>query len=377
MRVGPRFRGLLQRGLPHVTKRSPSFLSLVAVSALAVMSTYACADDKKELGGIVKDPDGGRIEPGDDGGTGGRPGAGASRIGRTCLRDVDCGGQGLTCLLPSSDALGGGGPAGGYCVADCSDDPEACSKLDANSVCVRFSSDAGSTGGPSYCLEACTVGQTAAAASKCHQREDVACDDTGGSVPGDGFCRPTCRGDFDCGTRKCDLGSGFCVDAADITGTLPIGAPCDPSPPEECAGACFALTDKGADGPGMCAALCTLGTFGCGLDPNSTDLPNAACLFGLTDADPGVGDLGLCGKLCDCDADCPAEGRACRPWTDPADAEASGFKGYCGGKVDANGDPTVHIACESDGGAPDSGPPVITQPDSGGVPPAPTDAGPG
>jgi hypothetical protein len=350
-----------------VTKRSPAFLSLIAVSTLVVMSTYACSDTKEPKGGILDDHEGGLIDPGDEGGAGGRPGATASRIGRPCVRDVDCGGQGLTCMTAASSDLGGGGPAGGYCVADCSEDVAICQTLDPNSVCVRFSS--GTVAGPAFCLEGCTVGQTTAVAtSKCHNRLDAACDDTGAPTPGEGFCRPTCRGDFECGTRKCDLGSGFCVDASEITGTLPIGSPCDPSPPEECAGACFALTEDGADGPGMCAALCTLGSPGCGLDPNSTEIPNAACLFVLTDADGGTGDLGLCGRLCDCDDDCTAYQRACRPWGDAASEEQSGFKGYCGGQFDANGAKTEHIACtgRADAGKPDSGTVV---PDSGG--PAP------
>jgi hypothetical protein len=350
-----------------VTTRFPAFFSLVAVSTLVVMSTYACSSDSKKPPGIIEDNEGGLIEPRDDGGTGGRPGATTTRIGRNCVRDVDCGGQGLRCMTPASTDLGGGGPPGGYCVADCSDDPAACRDIDPNSVCVRFSASA-TTAGPAFCVEACTVGQTAAATDKCHGRQDVACDEftveEGEPLTGEGFCRPTCRGDFDCGTRKCDLGSGFCVDASDITGTLPIGSPCDPSPPEECAGACFALTEARADGPGMCAALCSLGSPGCGIDPNSNDLPSAACLFGLTDSEPGLGDLGLCGRLCNDDCDCTAFERVCRPWTDPADEEASGFKGYCGGQFDANRKPSVHLAC-ADAGTPDSGTTTTTTTDAG------------
>jgi len=372
MRVGLKIRGFLQRGLPHVTKRSPRLLSLAAVSALLVLSTYGCSDDK-EPDGIIK-PDGGKIEPNDDGGgSGGRTGVSTSRIGRNCVRDVDCGGQGLTCMLSTSDALGGGGPPGGYCVADCSEDATVCQDVDANSVCVRFSS--GTTGGPAYCLEGCIVGPVPATSTKCHSRQDIACDDTGAPTPGEGFCRPTCRGDADCGTRKCDLGSGFCVDASEITGTLPIGSPCDPKPPEECAGACFPLTQDGEDGPGMCAALCSIGTFGCGNDPNSTDPPVAACLFALTDAPPGAGDLGLCGRLCDCDSDCLGTfQRVCRPFNDAEEEEASGHKGYCGGQFDPDTDePNEHIACASDGGVPDSGttPP---KPDGGSGPAPVSDA---
>lgn len=347
--------------------RSFRFLSLLAVSTLAVMSTYACSDssDDKPGGGLLGD--GGQIGPEDDSGTGGRPGA-TSRIGGKCLRDADCGGQGLVCMTADSSDLGGGGPPGGLCVADCAGEPEACQRLDPNSVCVRFTS---SMTGPAYCLEGCTVGATASASAKCHDRQDMACDDSGGSTPGDGFCRPTCRNDDDCPDRKCDLSSGFCVDASEITGTLPIGSPCDPdADPDPCNGLCLPL-EEGENPPGMCGALCSLGNVGCGIDVNATELPNVACLFAATTADDAdLGDLGLCGRLCNCDDDCPAYQRVCRPWPNPADEEASGFKGYCGGAVDVNGDPTEHIACTGRpdaGGTPDSG--GSGTPDSGGPPP--------
>jgi hypothetical protein len=236
----------------------------------------------------------------------------------------------------SSD-LAGAGPPNGYCAGDCTTDVQACAALDPNSVCVRFGAEAGAA---AFCLEACTVGSTQL---KCHNRPDVACDDTGAPAPGEGFCRPTCRGNIDCGARRCDIGSGFCVDEPLPAGALPIGSPCNPAAAtESCNGACTPLTEN-PSGPGMCGGLCTLGAVGCGAEPKDPK-PPAACLFALTDAEPGRGDLGLCGQLCNCDDECKADQRACRPLP-AADAQALGFLGYCGGAVDVNGTPTEHLAC--------------------------------
>lgn len=272
-------------------------------------------------------------------GTGGGPGAG-NVIGRACARDIDCGGSAV-CLTSTSTTLGGGGPPNGYCAVDCSADVNACAAVDPNAVCVRFATGASA---PAFCLEGCTVGRQVQPPVKCHDRPDVACDDTGAPSPGEGFCRPTCRNDADCGVRRCDLASGFCVSEPLPAGALAIGSPCDPSAAtEQCAGVCLALTEE-TNGPGMCAGLCTLGAVGCGAPSSGGAPPGAACLFPLTEAEPDVGDLGICGKLCNCDDECPAYQRVCRPFS-PADADAAGFLGYCGGAVDANGNPTEHLAC--------------------------------
>jgi hypothetical protein len=277
---------------------------------------------------------GNRSSSGGVSGTGGTGPVAGSPIGRACSRDADCGSPGVRCLTSTSSDLAGAGPPNGYCAGDCTEGIEACAALDPSSVCVRFETGAGTA---AFCLERCRVG---GAQVKCHNRPDVACDDAGGPVPagGEGFCRPTCRGDVDCGVRRCDLGSGFCVDEPLPAGALPIGSPCNPAATtESCNGACFPLTND-PSGPGMCGGLCTLGAVGCGEEPNT------ACLFALSDANPGRGDLGLCGQLCNCDDDCTANQRVCRPF--PADeAQAAGFLGYCGGAVDPSGAATDHLAC--------------------------------
>lgn len=262
-------------------------------------------------------------------------------FGKPCLKDTECGGRGVICLQSTSKALGGGGPPNGMCVADCSSDPSVCTNLDPSATCVAFST------APlvAYCLQRCVIGTPGPGVEKCHQRLDAACAQ-GSKAPGAGFCVPQCRNDADCGTRKCDLGSGFCMDAKDITGTLSIGSPCDAGLSKDpCRGLClpFGANDAGT-GPGMCTGVCQLGSLGCGNDPASPTPPIAACLFGS--ADERTGDAGLCAQLCDCNDACKSEGYACLPFVDAQEAATLGHAGYCGGAVDSTtGKPRESIAC--------------------------------
>jgi hypothetical protein len=284
---------------------------------------------------------------------GGPNGTARTPIGRACLKDSDCGGGGITCLTSASRALLGGGPPNGMCVVDCSADQTIC---DASSICIGF--QATST---AFCMEQCNVGPTQTGDEKCHSRKDMACDDS----PGTGFCRPVCRNDRDCGTRKCDLGTGFCLDAADLTGTLPIGTPCTPGAAvDKCLGSCVPLTSNDAGtGPGMCAGFCTIGGLGCGADATSQSTLAAACLFDGTMAGGDVGDIGLCGQLCDCNDECKAYNRTCRPF--PTAEQASfGRKGYCGGATDpTTGKPSENLPCTT-----------VPKPDAGGLPKPSKDA---
>jgi hypothetical protein len=257
-------------------------------------------------------------------------------VGRACQVDADCGAPGTFCLSSASNALVGGGPAHGLCTSDCSADPTVCAAVDATSICVGLTSAAGTA----YCLETCTVGPVVT--KKCHARPDFACDDSGsGGGNGVGFCRPVCRGNVDCAGRQCDVGIGLCKDG--IPGTLPIGSACDvTATPDPCRGACVPLGQGGA--AGTCTGFCSIGTIGCGKDPASTAPLGAACLFDGTIAGiADVGDVGLCGALCDCDSECASPGRVCAPLEAP-DQAAYGRAGYCGGVTDAQGQPRAHLA---------------------------------
>lgn len=336
----------------------------VAVGSLGSMLlglTQGCGTNEAGPGRLLGDAgDAGGGVLVDDGGGGGVISS-RTPFGKPCLKDGDCGGRGIVCLSSDSKALGGGGPPNGMCVADCSSDPTVCQNLDPSATCVGFSN----TPVVAYCLQRCVIGAVQTGDEKCHSRLDVACFQ-GNDPSGEGFCSPQCRNDKDCGTRKCDLSSGLCMDAKDVTGTLPIGSPCDSGLTKDpCVGFCLPLNPNDAGtGPGMCTGFCPLGSLGCGSDPASTAPPTAACLFAYTSSDEDTGDLGICGALCDCNDDCKTKGRVCRAF--PANQAAGyGRAGYCGGAVDANGKPNDSIACT--GGSGDAG---------AASPPSPVDAGP-
>jgi hypothetical protein len=341
-----------------------------SIGSMLLGLTQGCGTNETSGGRIIGSDAGDAATVLTDDGGGGGGGVISSRtpFGRSCLKDQDCGGRGIICLTSDSRALQGGGPPNGMCVADCSSDPTICGQIDASSVCVGFSSS------PvvAYCLQRCVVGPIPTGDEKCHKRLDTACfqGQTSTGAPGAAFCNPVCRNDKDCGTRKCDLSSGFCMDAKDLPGTLPIGSPCDPAlTPDPCRGFCGPLTaDPGS--PGVCEGLCELGSPGCGTDPNSSAPPAAACLFGPAEAD--LGDLGSCAQLCDCNDDCKVEGLTCRPFPSAQEATALGRPGYCGDKLDTAGKVAASIACT--GGKRDAG--GSSAPDGAGTGPLPADGGP-
>src|SRR5262249_6391646 len=141
---------------------------------------------------------------------------------------------------------------------------------------------------------------------KCHKRHDMACADPRGR--GIGYCKPTCRGDFDCASanRVCDLSDGVCKDKLDAIRTLPAGSKCDPNAnTDRCAGACVGIIsgDASTTDIGFCSGFCKLGDQGCGFDPSSSDPVDSFCLFG-TSMQSDLDDLGFCAQLCDCNDDC-------------------------------------------------------------------------
>src|SRR5260221_7568036 len=177
-------------------------------------------------------------------------------IGKACAKDSDCGGRGLRCLLPSGAEIGGSGIAGGLCTADCSADlsstsmQSACAAFDPSATCLRV------TATTAYCAESCALGPVATGGSKCHGRHDMACVDATGV--GLGYCQPVCRGDADCGGRKCNLAAGVCADATSVTGTDPIGTSCDLHlATTTCKGGCAGLLSVGAAArvSGFCSGL--------------------------------------------------------------------------------------------------------------------------
>jgi hypothetical protein len=123
---------------------------------------------------------------------------------------------------------------------------------------------------------------------------------------------------------------------------LPIGALCDPTLPEAqdpCNG--FCVSTDATQTQGTCAAYCSasLDATGCGWVGTGAP-PEAGCLYATIISRDGAGgislaesDLMLCGQLCDCNAECPADIEYCMD-ENAADPVASiqaiyGRGGYC------------------------------------------------
>lgn len=260
--------------------------------------------------------------------SGGASGVGAAdgapsadgKLGSRCSSDDACA-AGLFCLRSDSEALFGGGPAGGLCTLSCLENKAACTATSTKATCVQF----GAT--QAICLEGCAFGEPGGSVGKCHARSDFACANViDASEPADGLCDddldcgaghrcadgtcfasaqaclPQCGSNEDCSAgRHCDAGSayggpgGLCRDAAP-TG-LSTGAVCQVAG-ETCRGACLPVgTDTGVCGDG-----CVFGADeSCGwMGQGAAD---AACLQ-LMYAGQDRGDAALCTPLCDCDADC-------------------------------------------------------------------------
>lgn len=201
-----------------------------------------------------------------------------------------------------------------------------------------------------YCLSGCSA--TYAGVPKCGGRADVACAFTGSDTPTSrtcdtyadcdatelcdrGYCAvpllacvPTCGGDYACGPgRYCDFSSGLCSDSPPAG--APIGASCIPADDRDCDGFCGTDLDGST---GTCSASCTFNDAhtGCGWD--GTGPADAACLFGtsLSDGPSKPGDVGVCGKLCDCNADCTNPGQYCLDNLALSISDIWHRGGYCG-----------------------------------------------
>jgi len=255
------------------------------------------------------------------GGAGGKAGSGGSagtaartHLGQACVSDGDCVTDGLKCITDTSLA-GQQGPAGGLCTLPC----------ESNGDCLEFAASAYcyTLGAEQYCVEGCPIGD----ALKCHERDNVACTpltnqaectgdaqcgpdgvcDTDSGICVFGGCVPTCLADSDCGSGlSCDFSTGLC--AKNPKEGSAIGAACDPADADDpCAGFCVRVSDT----DGMCSAGCTQNDrlYGCGFD--GTDPATALCAFVSVSAFNSLGDQGLCGSLCDCNADCKISGWGC------------------------------------------------------------------
>lgn len=228
-------------------------------------------------------------------------------LGAVCTGDDECPPTAF-CLTASSDALYGGRPTQGTCVADCTDS-QRCDRY-ANASCVR-------AGDRSLCFEACQLGT--GTADRCHARKQTACEPLTGTS---GYCRPICSSDADCETGHCDPKHGVCVSQG-TAGEPDFGKTCTSTGDAEvasCSGLCV-------DVPQMfevCSHRCVFG--------ESSDCSLLAGIRGgCVVATPGgsIGDVGYCAPLCDADVDCSAFGRSCDLFKEGVLEAAFGKKGAC------------------------------------------------
>jgi hypothetical protein len=163
-----------------------------------------------------------------------------------------------------------------------------------------------------WCMESCTPGMSVSAANKCHGRADQACSFVSQRSY---VCLPSCTSDAECGSRKCEIATGFCT--ATVAAAPAIGTPCDPNATTDvCApGYCqdISLPDSGP-AMGVCTAPCRLGGLeGCGYSRNAIGPSSgvvAACLGNYKGMD-GDGDQGFCWQLCDIASNCLYPAAAC------------------------------------------------------------------
>lgn len=295
------------------------------------------------------------------GGSGGGGGENAG-LGAECESDADCT-SGLTCLQAGSNSLALGGPASGLCSAPCgsSDDPlkndEDCQRIAAGARCVQWDETV------SYCLEGCTLGPEA---DKCHGRlnticyptlrstgepcaSDIDCADDEGCFQLEGenptcfeqpaACFPWCANDADCPSgRFCNARNGLCVDEEPTIKRF--GESCDPDAAvNECSGDCYVDT---------CFELCSLTVYP-SCNSESRTHASAACIIQLLDEASAPGDAGLCGRLCDCSAECPA-GLVCVAFEDSNGAFSFlGRTGAC--LTSGTGNELVECPLGGEGGA--------------------------
>jgi hypothetical protein len=289
---------------------------------------------------------GGKAGKGGSGGTGGGV-TKQTHLGQSCIKDADCGDENLQCIGSTGLSDGTGIPKG-LCTMPCTDGNDCLDKYD-NSFCFEFNKD------DHYCIEGCTTGTLGS--PKCHQRDEIACSligllqrstscdtsadcgsqqlcdsDTGTCGDIVTGCVPLCAGDFDCGDKEyCDFETGMCTKTKP-TG-LPHGAVCTPpkgTAQDPCQGFCDAGTNPNQ---GICESLCVLSQSfaGCGWDGLTPD-PDHVCLFGTILSPPGdaaIGDVGICGALCDCNDQCLREGDVCIDESGGDVEQIWGRRGYC------------------------------------------------
>ncbi|MDB4928293.1 MAG: hypothetical protein JWM10_777, partial [Myxococcaceae bacterium] len=223
--------------------------------------------------------------------------AGPSRAGLTCADDSECGGVlGCDTDIP-----------GGFCSADCANNANQVREREqcggAGSTCLAF----GDTNG--YCTRTCNPTARAGTANAC--REGQVC--TGWAYNHEGFepdavgCDVFCTANSQCGSDPCNLRTGECGEAADMTARAD-GEPCDPTvesgdPPanRQCRGICFQMTD--VETQGQCGSLVNVAVTPRCPDDSAHIAPEVS----HDEAGENADNVGVClFKTCASNADCTA-----------------------------------------------------------------------
>ena len=255
---------------------------------------------------------------------GGGVGGSNTALGRACVSDGECGPD-LFCLMEQGQQWG---PARGLCTTKCPATGAGCQGVAPGAQCVAL--------GPAqefYCVEPCKPGPQGLQQfdpTKCHGRQEIACTEQPG---GNFLCLPNCNGAQDCPSGACNPKLGVCTNAPVAGG--PIGAACGGD--QECRGVCLAGL-----GEPSCVEPCTIGALpACGWSGPGTPA-EAYCLFtASTFPQIGIGDQGLCGKLCNCDKDCLPSQR-CDGFGDPQTEQAFQKRGYCTDPSQTSGIPNCN-----------------------------------
>jgi hypothetical protein len=309
-------------------------------------------------GGSILGGSSGSAGKGGSSGSSGSSGNNTTALGAACQSDADCNDDRLTCLTTLAD---GTSLPGGLCTLPCTSDGQ-CFEITDNTFCVGFSET------ETYCIESCLTGSGSGAVPKCHERDEVACTiiglDTGAGgdecetsddCPGEQLCStdgvcgaivtgcsPTCGADSQCAVGECDYRTGLCSEDKPSS-LLPIGSRCTvpgEDDPEPCDGFCVPTEADSTDGE--CGAFCVATPTGVGCGFDGSEPGEAACLFATIISPPdaeggrdvGPNDVMLCGKLCDCNAQCPIADELCMDESeDGLIAAVFGRNGYCRGLI--------------------------------------------
>jgi len=247
-------------------------------------------------------------------------GSGGGALGARCTSAADCGSS-LECLSDLTNIGLSGSIAKGLCSKQCAQHSDC-----PGGSCASYSGTAG------VCVESCEFGPQSLSTfdpNKCHGRPELACS----VVDGMAACLPTCNNDTDCDPGQlCNPKNGLCENAAGPG--APLGSSCDFADPlGSCRGICIGVQDTSGASVGMCTQGCTVGHSGeCGWT-GSGATREGLCVFTpnevVAGGGPGMGDIGFCALLCNCNGECRQPALRCYDGGGESFRLAYGKQGLC------------------------------------------------